>query len=204
MDTEVEHLNKKFLTAAVLLVFMLSAATTAKTQKEKKMYAELDTSMGKITCELYPKSAPIAVKSFTGLAQGQIEWRDPASGEVVKKPLYDGTVFHRVIPGFMIQGGDPLGNGTGGPGYRFRDEFDPSLTFSAPGMLAMANSGPDTNGSQFFITVADTSWLNNRHTIFGKVTKGYDIVEKISNAPRDNRDRPLEQIVINGIKIVEK
>jgi len=144
------------------------------------MKATFHTSAGKIVCELYEKEAPKTVANFTALAEGTKEWTHPASGQKSKNPLYSGTVFHRVIADFMIQGGDPLGNGTGGPGYQFEDEFHPTLKFDKPGRLAMANSGPRTNGSQFFITEVPTTWLNNKHTIFGQVIEGQDLVGKIA------------------------
>ena len=161
------------------------------------------TTAGDLTCELFPSNAPKTVKNFIGLATGAKEWTDPQTGQKVTRPLYDGTIFHRVIPGFMIQGGDPLGNGTGDPGYKFEDEFQGGHAFDHPGILAMANAGPNTNGSQFFITVAPTPHLNNHHTIFGNVVQGYDVVEKIANAPRGPGDRPLEKIGINRIVVTE-
>jgi peptidyl-prolyl cis-trans isomerase A (cyclophilin A) len=140
----------------------------------------MDTSMGRITCQFFQKQAPTAVANFIGLAQGTKDWTDPATSKKQHhKPLYDGTTFHRVIPEFMIQGGDPLGNGMGDPGYTFADEFDPNLNFDVPGRLAMANSGPNTNGSQFFITHVVTDWLDGKHTVFGQVTDGQDVVNKI-------------------------
>jgi len=165
------------------------------------MRATIETSMGKIVCELYPDKAPKTVQNFVDLAGGKKEWMDPSTGKKTKRPLFDGTVFHRVIPGFMIQGGDPLGTGAGGPGYQFEDEFSPDLTFSHPGLLAMANAGPGTNGSQFFITVAKTPWLNNHHTIFGQVVEGQDVVEAISKVSRDSQDRPLKPVTVNKITI---
>ena len=167
--------------------------------------AIMKTSKGDITIELFPKSAPKTVANFIGLSKGTLDWTDPKSGQKVSgKSLYNGTIFHRVIKDFMIQGGDPLGTGTGGPGYKFEDEFDSSLNFSEPYMLAMANSGPTTNGSQFFITVIPTTWLNNKHTIFGKVTKGQEIVDAIISAPTSAGDKPITDIKIIGIDIVEK
>lgn len=164
--------------------------------------AVIKTTSGDITVKLFDGKAPKTVENFIGLATGKKEWTDPKSGKKVKgKALYNGTIFHRVIPNFMIQGGDPLGNGMGGPGYRFEDEFNPSLTFEKPGLLAMANSGPGTNGSQFFITVKPTPWLNNRHTIFGEVTKGMNVVEKIVSTPRGPNDKPLKPIKITAITI---
>lgn len=157
------------------------------------MKATFHTSAGKIVCELYDKEAPKTVANFTDLAEGSKEWTHPASGKKSKDALYSGTVFHRVIPDFMIQGGDPLGNGTGGPGYQFEDEFSPKLTFDKPGRLAMANSGPRTNGSQFFITEVPTTWLNNKHTIFGQVIEGQDLVGKIA---RMKEKVKLEKITV--------
>ncbi|MBI2069373.1 MAG: peptidylprolyl isomerase [Elusimicrobia bacterium] len=165
------------------------------------MYVIFETNLGKITCRLFDDKTPKTVANFTGLAEGTKEWTDPKSGQKTKKKLYDGSVFHRVIPDFMIQGGDPLGNGTGGPGYKFEDEFDPSLKFDRPGLLAMANSGPNTNGSQFFITVKPTLWLTNRHTIFGEVTDGQNIVEAITLVDRDERDRPRTPVIMKKVTI---
>jgi peptidyl-prolyl cis-trans isomerase A (cyclophilin A) len=167
------------------------------------LYAVFETTLGEVTCRLFPDQAPKTVENFVGLAQGSKEFVDPQTRARVKRPFYDGLTFHRVIPKFMIQGGCPLGSGTGGPGYKFADEFSKDLKFDRPGKLAMANSGPNTNGSQFFITVAPTDWLNNHHTIFGEVVKGYEVVEKISNAPRDRSDRPTTAVVMNSLKIVE-
>jgi peptidyl-prolyl cis-trans isomerase A (cyclophilin A) len=167
----------------------------------KKMTAVLKTSKGDIILLLLSESAPKTVQNFMDLAKGDITWTDPKTGEKVKRPLYNGTIFHRVIPDFMIQGGDPLGMGTGGPGYRFEDEIDPVLTFSNSGMLAMANAGPNTNGSQFFITVAPTPWLNGKHTIFGRVIEGYEVVEAISTVKTDQRNKPLEPVVLEKIII---
>lgn len=169
-------------------------------KKGHKMFAVMETSMGKFKVELFPDKAPKTVENFVGLAEGTKEWTDPKSGKKEKKPLYNGTVFHRVIKKFMIQGGDPLGNGTGGPGYQFGDEFNPTLKHSKPGMLSMANAGPGTNGSQFFVTVEPTPWLDNRHTIFGEVVEGMDIVNKISETKTQN-DRPVEPVVLKSVKI---
>ena len=164
-------------------------------------YATIDTTMGKIVCRLFEKDAPNTVRNFTDLAQGKRDWSDNISGKKGPGPLYNGTIFHRVIPDFMIQGGCPQGTGRGGPGYQFADEFHSSLKHSKPGMLSMANAGPNTNGSQFFITVAATPWLDNRHTIFGEVTEGYDVVEKISKLPRNASDRPKTDVKINTVTI---
>jgi peptidyl-prolyl cis-trans isomerase A (cyclophilin A) len=167
----------------------------------EETYALLKTSMGDIEVQLFENHAPKTVRNFVELAEGTREWTDPRTGKTESKPLYNGTIFHRVIPGFMIQGGDPLGRGTGGPGYRFNDEFHPELSFNKPYLLAMANAGPNTNGSQFFITVAPTTWLTNKHTIFGEVTKGQDIIDKIAVVETGDMDRPQTDIVIESVTI---
>jgi len=164
-------------------------------------HATLKTGKGDIRVVLYPDTAPKTVANFVGLATGERAWTDPATNERQERPLYDGTIFHRVIPQFMIQGGDPLGSGRGGPGYSFEDEVDGPYRFDGPGYLAMANSGPDTNGSQFFITEVATPWLDGKHTIFGKVVEGMEVVQAIVRSDRDQRDRPLEDIVVERIEI---
>ena len=181
-----------FITSLLLAGGIMSAE--AKT-------AILETSKGTIECKLFDKETPVTVENFTGLATGKKEFRDPKTGALKKGNFYDGIIFHRVIPNFMIQGGDPLGMGTGGPGYQFQDEIVSSLVFDKPGKLAMANAGPGTNGSQFFITTVATPWLNGRHTIFGEVTKGYDIVEAISKVDRDPSDKPKTPVVIKKVTI---
>ena len=163
--------------------------------------ATLHTTAGDIRILLYGNHAPKTVRNFVELATGAKEWTHPASGASSTANLYDGTVFHRVISGFMIQGGDPLGTGTGGPGYKFGDECHPDLTFNRPYLLAMANAGPGTNGSQFFITTVPTPWLTGKHTIFGEVVQGSDIVDKISNVQTDSRDRPANDVVIESVEI---
>jgi peptidyl-prolyl cis-trans isomerase A (cyclophilin A) len=185
------------LAFAVALAAPAARAAEAPAKKEKKMtaeYATFKTSLGDIVVKLLPEKAPKTVENFVGLAEGKKEWKDPRSGQMQKKPLYDGTVFHRVIPGFMIQGGDPLGNGTGGPGYKFGDEIGPDNKFDRPGLLAMANSGPNTNGSQFFITEVPTPHLNRGHTIFGEVVKGQELIAKI--AATGNAKVKLDKVVI--------
>ncbi len=168
-------------------------------------FATLKTNMGSVTVKLYPQDAPKTVKNFVGLATGEKEWRNPATGETKKGvSLYAGTIFHRVIPGFMIQGGDPLGTGTGDPGYRFEDEVQSGRTFDRVGLLAMANAGPGTNGSQFFITTSTPTYLNGKHTIFGEVIKGYEVVEAISKVPRGQADRPVQPVVIENITVSDK
>jgi peptidyl-prolyl cis-trans isomerase A (cyclophilin A) len=163
--------------------------------------ATLRTSQGTVYIRLFPDHAPKTVRNFVELAEGSREWTDPRTRQATSARLYDGTVFHRVIPRFMIQGGDPLGTGTGGPGYQFADEFHPDLTFDRPYLLAMANAGPGTNGSQFFITVAPTPHLNNRHTIFGEVIDGTDVVDKISQVQTGRNDRPAQDVVIESVEI---
>jgi peptidyl-prolyl cis-trans isomerase A (cyclophilin A) len=170
----------------------------------EQLYATLKTSQGDIEIRLLPNHTPKTVKNFVELAQGEREWTHPATGKKTTDRLYDGTVFHRVIGGFMIQGGDPLGNGTGGPGYEFEDEFHPDLGFDRPYLLAMANAGPGTNGSQFFITVSPTSWLTRKHTIFGEVSgeSSKKVVDTIIGTQTNPRtDRPLQDIVIESVVI---
>lgn len=165
-------------------------------------YATFKTNQGTIVCRLFEKEAPKTVANFIDLAEGKREWKDSVSGKKGPGSLYDGTIFHRVIPNFMIQGGDPSGTGMGGPGYKFEDETKGSpYKFDKPGKLAMANSGPNTNGSQFFITVANTEWLTGNHTIFGEVVEGQDIVNKIANVPRGRQDKPNSDVVLEKVSI---
>ena len=164
-------------------------------------YAVFDTTMGKIVIRLLDKEAPKTVANFVGLAEGSKEFTDAKTGQKVKRPFYDGLSFHRVIPKFMIQGGCPLGTGTGDPGYKFADEFHSSLKHDKPGKLSMANAGPNTNGSQFFLTVAATPWLDNHHAIFGEVVEGQDVADRISNVERDRSDRPLNAVVLEKVSI---
>jgi peptidyl-prolyl cis-trans isomerase A (cyclophilin A) len=164
-------------------------------------YATLETTKGPIRVRLFPDTAPKTVDNFVGLATGSRSWVDPRSGAEQRQPLYDGTVFHRVIPDFMIQGGDPLGTGTGGPGYEFEDEVGGPRRFDRPGYLAMANAGPNTNGSQFFITQVPTPWLDGKHTIFGEVVEGMEVVDAIASSRRDARDRPLEELRLDRVVI---
>ncbi|MFE0806891.1 peptidylprolyl isomerase [Streptomyces sp. NPDC058794] len=170
----------------------------------EQLYATLKTNHGDIEIRLLPNHAPKTVRNFVELAKGEREWTHPETGEKTTARLYDGTVFHRVISGFMIQGGDPLGNGTGDPGYQFEDEFHPDLAFNKPYLLAMANAGPGTNGSQFFVTVAPTTWLNRKHTIFGEVTDpaGQKVVDTIAALPTNPRtDRPVNDAVIESVVV---
>lgn len=165
-------------------------------------YAIFNTSEGAVVARLFEKDAPKTVANFIELAEGKREWTHPVTNKKSSDKLYDGTIFHRVIPDFMIQGGDPAGSGFGGPGYKFEDETKGSPhKFNAPGKLAMANAGPNTNGSQFFITVAPTDWLTGRHTIFGEVVEGQDIADKISRVPRGSQDKPHKPVVIESLVI---
>ena len=191
---------KKLLIVAMLSAVFGLAANANSQEKKVPLYATFKTSMGDIVVQLFEEKAPKTVANFVGLASGTKEWTDPKTGEKVKKPLYNGTIFHRVIPGFMIQGGDPLGNGTGGPGYRFEDEFHPDLRHTKGGILSMANAGPNTNGSQFFITLGPTLHLDNRHSVFGEVIKGQEVVVAIGATPT-SRDRPIKDVVIKEIVI---
>jgi peptidyl-prolyl cis-trans isomerase A (cyclophilin A) len=165
--------------------------------------AQFHTNHGSFFVQLMPEHAPNTVENFVDLATGAKEWDDPRDGQKKSVPLYPGTIFHRVIPGFMVQGGDPTGTGMGGPGYQFEDECPPDGPgFDRPGLLAMANSGPNSNGSQFFVTVAPAPWLDGKHTIFGEVTEGYDIVERIAGVETGPQDRPVDDVVIERIEVV--
>ncbi len=188
---------------------MVLAGQTGEAEAKKLApgtYVVFETTLGKVVCRLFDKEAPQTVSNFIGLTEGTREWRDPKTGETVKRPFYDGLMFHRVIPDFMIQGGDPRGDGTGGPGYQFADEFSATLKHDRPGRLSMANAGPGTNGSQFFITVKPTSWLDGRHTIFGEVVEGQEVVSKIVKVPRsqDGRDLPLTPVVMTRVTILRQ
>jgi peptidyl-prolyl cis-trans isomerase A (cyclophilin A) len=165
------------------------------------VYARFETTMGTFTIKLFDQEAPKTVENFVGLAEGTKEWTDPRTNETVRKPYYDGIVFHRVIAGFMIQGGDPLGQGIGGPGYSFDDEFHPTLRHTEAGTLSMANSGPNTNGGQFFITLGPTPHLDDRHSVFGKVVEGLDVVKNIGTTKTDQRDRPATDVAITALVI---
>ncbi|WP_055589726.1 peptidylprolyl isomerase [Peterkaempfera griseoplana] len=172
----------------------------------EELFATLKTNRGDIVIKLFPNHAPKTVANFVELAEGSRKWTDPRTGQASTEPLYNGTVFHRVISGFMIQGGDPLGTGTGGPGYSFADEFHPELSFDRPYLLAMANAGPGTNGSQFFVTVAPTTWLTRKHTIFGEVADeaSKQVVDTIATVPTRPGDRPLEDVVIESVEITRR
>ena len=186
-------------------VLALAGPVLAAAQEAGKgagpLFATLKTSMGTIVIRLHEEKAPSTVANFVGLATGTKEWTDPKTGKPVTRPLYNGTVFHRVIPNFMIQGGDPLGTGTGGPGYRFADEFNSELKHSKAGILSMANAGPNTNGSQFFITHRATPWLDGRHSVFGEVVEGIEVIQALGTVPRDGQDRPLKPVVLQEVLI---
>jgi peptidyl-prolyl cis-trans isomerase A (cyclophilin A) len=168
---------------------------------EPGLYAIIQTSMGNIVCKLFDTDAPKTVANFRGLATGTKQWKNPKTGRSMRTPLYSGTIFHRVIPDFMIQGGDPEGTGEGSPGYQFEDEIGSQHAFDKPGILAMANSGPNTNGSQFFITVAPTPWLDGKHTIFGEVVTGQDVADAISKVPRNAQDLPDTPVKLTRVLV---
>lgn len=191
----------KIITAAVLLTCLNLASAAETVDKQGPLHATLKTSMGDIVIRLFDEKAPKTVANFVGLASGTKEWTDPKTQQKTKRPLYNGTIFHRVIPDFMIQAGDPLGNGTGGPGYRFEDEFHPDLRHGKAGIVSMANAGPNTNGSQFFITSRATPHLDGRHSVFGEVVKGQDVVLAIAGVARDSRDRPVKDVVLKEVII---
>jgi peptidyl-prolyl cis-trans isomerase A (cyclophilin A) len=194
-----------FVAAALLPLSVFAQGKFMKLATEgKDLYATLDTTQGEIVLRLFSKDAPETVANFVGLAAGEKEFTDPKTKAKAKRPFYDGLIFHRVIPDFMIQGGCPLGTGTGDPGYRFKDEFDSGRKFDKVGLLAMANAGRGTNGSQFFITTSTPMGLTNKHTIFGEVITGYDNVVKISQVPRNPGDRPNSDQVIKKVTISDK
>lgn len=191
-----------FLTLSILNPALADDSAEKAKAHAGDSVAIIKTNLGSFTVKLFKDKAPKTVENFIALAKGTKEWTDPKSGKSIKgKSLYKGTIFHRVIPDFMIQGGDPEGTGRGGPGYKFEDETGPLDSFNKPGILAMANSGPNTNGSQFFVTVAKTEHLNGHHTIFGEVTDGMDVVYKISKVERDDQDRPKKEVKIENITI---
>lgn len=184
---------------------LFGADPQGKDDKEKKLspgiYARFETSEGTFLVHLFDKEVPKTVENFVGLAEGTKEWTDPNSGKKMTKPFYDGLIFHRVIDGFMIQGGCPLGTGTGGPGYKFADEFNSKLRHSKAGILSMANAGPNTNGSQFFVTLGPTPHLDNKHSVFGEVVEGMDVVKKIGKVKTGANDRPVKPVVMQAVKI---
>ena len=202
---------KTLLVAVALCVPVLSVAEGPAAGKWMKkaeagadLYATFKTSQGDVVLKLFSKDAPKTVANFVGLAAGEKEYTDPRSHQKSKKPYYDGTIFHRVIEAFMVQGGDPLGQGTGDPGFTFEDEFQSGRTFDKVGLLAMANRGPATNGSQFFITTSMPTYLNGKHTIFGEVVQGYDVVQKIEKVPKGAGDRPVTDVVIKKVELSDK
>lgn len=178
-----------------------ASASDKKKEGKKVTHAIFETTQGTFKVKLFTEQTPKTVENFVGLAEGTKAWTDPKTGKETKKPFYDGLIFHRIIKDFMIQGGCPLGRGTGGPGYRFEDEIVPSLKHSKPGMLSMANAGPNTNGSQFFINVANNNFLDTKHTVFGKVTSGLDVVMAINAVSTDNNDRPLSPVVLESVTL---
>jgi peptidyl-prolyl cis-trans isomerase A (cyclophilin A) len=199
---------KTSMCAAVAMLVATAAFAGQDTPAKKaggKVYAHFTTNLGKFTVELFEKDAPKTVANFVGLAEGTKEWTDPKTGAKVKKPFYNGLIFHRVIADFMIQGGDPLGTGTGDPGYKFADEFGSGRKMDKAGVLAMANAGPNTNGSQFFITLKETNYLNGKHTVFGEVTEGMDTIRKIGETKTSKPgDRPVVPVVMQSVTIERK
>ncbi len=170
----------------------------------KGLYAVFETSLGQMTCRLEDEKVPETVKNFVDLATGAKEYVDPRTGQKSTEPFYNGTIFHRIIKNFMVQGGDRLGQGSGGPGYRFKDEFHPTLKHSGAGILSMANAGPNTNGSQFFITLVPTPWLDGKHSVFGKVVKGEDVLTSLGNVATGQMDRPREEAKLISVKIIRE
>jgi peptidyl-prolyl cis-trans isomerase A (cyclophilin A) len=170
----------------------------------KGLYAVFNTTLGEMVCRLEEEKTPETVQNFVGLATGEKEYTDPDTGQKSNKPFYDGTIFHRIIKNFMVQGGDRLGKGTGGPGYRFKDEFHPALKHKGPGILSMANAGPNTNGSQFFLTLVPTPWLDGKHSIFGEIVKGEDVLQKLGSVQTAQMDRPREDVVVKSVRIVRQ
>jgi peptidyl-prolyl cis-trans isomerase A (cyclophilin A) len=187
--------------AVMVLAGVMSTPGMAQSKRAPGTYAVIETNMGTIVCELFEKTAPITVKNFIELAEGTKEWTHPKTGEKKKSRYYDGLIFHRVIPGFMIQGGDPLGEGYGGPGYKFQNEFSADVKFDKPGRLAMANAGKNTNGSQFFITDVVVPLKAEDYTIFGQVVEGLDVVKKIAAVPRNANDRPNTPVTMTKVTI---
>jgi peptidyl-prolyl cis-trans isomerase A (cyclophilin A) len=196
----------RVVAVAAAMVALVATTIAGQEGSSKTPYAHFTTSAGNFTVRLFEKEAPKTVANFIGLAEGTKEWTDPKTGEKVKKPFYNGLIFHRVIAGFMIQGGDPLGVGTGGPGYKIPDEFGSGRKLDKAGILAMANTGqPNTGASQFFITLAPTPWLNGKHTVFGEVTEGMDVIEKIGSTKTTKPgDKPVTPITIKSITIERK
>ncbi len=182
----------------------MSAVVEENLNLPQGLYAVFETTCGDMICQLEEEKTPETVKNFVGLATGEKEYTDPKTGSKSSAPFYDGTIFHRIIKDFMVQGGDRLGQGTGGPGYRFKDEFHPSLKHKGPGVLSMANSGPNTNGSQFFITLVPTPWLDGKHSVFGTLVRGEDVLKKLGMTPTGSMDRPREEVGIKKLRIVRQ
>ena len=197
-------MSRTLTSIALLALALVCAGATPEASMSQEIFATFVTTEGTFTIKLYDQDAPKTVANFVGLAEGSKEWTDPRTGKKVKTPYYDGIVFHRIIDGFMIQGGDPLGQGTGGPGYNFDDEFSPKVRHSKEGILSMANRGPNTNGGQFFITLAPTPWLDNRHSVFGEVVEGMDVVRKMGKVPVGAADRPVKDVRITSVTIERK
>src|SRR5207244_8278522 len=196
---------KRIILIGASLAAALFAMSAPAQEKKGLVYATLKTSMGDIVIQLFDDKAPKTVANFVGLAEGTKEWTDPKTREKTKRPYYNGLTFHRVIANFMIQGGDPLGNGTGGPGYKFADEFQSGRKLDKAGILAMANAGPNTNGGQFFITLAPTDWLTGKHTVFGEVVDGMDVIKKIGNTKTTKPgDKPVTPITVKSVTIERK
>ena len=198
------NISRRALLSLMTAFAVTGGIATASFAAESGTYAKFSTTEGDFTVKLFDKQVPKTVANFVGLAEGTKEWKDPRTGKMVKKPFYNGLKFHRIIDGFMIQGGDPLGNGTGGPGYEFEDEFDKTLRHSKAGILSMANAGRNTNGSQFFITLAPTKHLDDKHSVFGEVVSGMDVVKKLGSTKVDQNDRPIKDEVIKSVTIERK
>jgi peptidyl-prolyl cis-trans isomerase A (cyclophilin A) len=194
-------MNRSAVIIGLSALAVFAAGADPETSMQPGTYAKFVTTEGNFTIKLFEQDAPKTVANFIGLAEGTKEWTDPRTGKRVQQPYYDGIIFHRVIDAFMIQGGDPLGKGTGGPGYRFEDEFHPKLKHGKEGILSMANSGPNTNGGQFFITLAPTPWLDNKHTVFGEVVEGIDVVRKIGKVKVGAGDRPVTEVRMTSVTI---
>lgn len=198
------NISRRALLSLMTAFAVTGGIATASFAAESGTYAKFSTTEGDFTVKLFDKQVPKTVANFVGLAEGTKEWKDPRTGKMVKKPFYNGLKFHRIIDGFMIQGGDPLGTGTGGPGYEFEDEFDKTLRHSKAGILSMANAGRNTNGSQFFITLAPTPHLNDKHSVFGEVVSGMDVVKKLGSTPVGANDKPIKDEVIKSVTIERK
>ncbi len=198
------NISRRALLSLMTAFAVTGGIATASFAADSGTFAKFSTTEGDFTVKLFDKQAPKTVANFVGLAEGTKEWKDPRSGKMVKKPFYNGLKFHRIIDGFMIQGGDPLGNGTGGPGYEFEDEFDPKLRHSKAGILSMANAGRNTNGSQFFITLAPTPHLNDKHSVFGEVVSGMDVIKKLGSTPVGANDKPIKDEIIKSVTIERK